>query len=486
MIPPSPRSSCALLCLALATSIGLGPLPLHAAPASSSTSTAPADPRSATARDHYSAGRYAEAARLFEAIWRDGGRPNVLYNAGMAREAAGAGHEALALIDWRRYLEADPEITNDELADLERRMIAAAERTASIELLFDRSPGGAAATGVELLRDQTPAEDALVLPWSDPGPLQTRLTPGSWTANVALSDGTVASQTFNVEAAGGSLRVVIAGPLPVPQETPPPPATVTARFAPAAALSRGVEVTWEGSEPPPTTTVHEPELRVELPAGSWVLHASARGFVPLHHELDLRAAEHEELDLKLRRDPVSSARRGLSIGLGAAAFGLVASGAAVAGRSVNERSAAFAELSAGPSRDTRAAYVRTMKPLNQGIGTLSGGLGVGVVAATVAAGGRRTPLLIELGLGGALAIGGVGGLRGVTRSGLQRDMDPAPSATPRSTETAASRRCTASSAPASGWPARPSRRPSPRPCSSAEASAARPEAPTPKRAIVAK
>ena len=99
MIPPSPRSSCALLCLALATSIGLGPLPLHAAPASSSTSTAPADPRSATARDHYSAGRYAEAARLFEAIWRDGGRPNVLYNAGMAREAAGAGHEALALVE---------------------------------------------------------------------------------------------------------------------------------------------------------------------------------------------------------------------------------------------------------------------------------------------------------------------------------------------------------------------------------------------------
>lgn len=360
------------------------------------------------AKQLYRDGRYLDSARAFEQIYRTTGNTNALFNAGMAREAAGAGHEAHAIHDWSLYLQLAPAVPESERADLQRRLDAAARNTAPVEILYDYPADAPDPRRVELHRGDRDVDPLIVNIPEGERLVTIPLSAGPWTARVFGEGGLLHAVPFNVTGPSAKALHLRLAPA-APEETP-----VSVRLGPERALSRGIELRWEGpGEAPSPETTNEAERSWKLAPGPWVLHAQAKGFRPERLQVDVDGVP-SELELRLRRHPDVTARIALGAVSGAIGVGLVAAGGVVwsQGRSDFEKNkAGLDEPTDYADGGRRLVVVTTLyqDSLTQlrGLGLAAGGLGAGVVSITEAAGGGRRARFAELGIGAPLAVAGL-------------------------------------------------------------------------------
>lgn len=362
----------------------------------------------AHARQLYTDGHYPQAARLFEQAHRDTGNLGALYNAGICRHAAGAGHEAHALYDWARYLALAPAVAPEERADIDSRSARARELTTPVELRYDYPAAAPDPTRIELHRGARDPDPLIIDLAPGQRTLELRLGVGAWTARVLGPQGLLHSQPFNITRPAGDRLTLRMAP------AAPDPTAVSIRLGPTRALTRGITLQWEGpEEPPPLETTKDPDRTWYLPPGAWVLHAGAPGFRPESRLIHVDRTP-TELDLTLRRPPHSTARLALSLTTGLAGLGLLAGGSILwyQGRSAYQDHLPGLDLPALPlpSGQPRLDAVNTLLDDSltkfRGIGLGAGGLGASIVAITEAAGGGQRALLAEFGLGAAMTAGG--------------------------------------------------------------------------------
>ncbi|MCY1013035.1 hypothetical protein OV079_47395 [Nannocystis pusilla] len=257
-------------------------------------------------RTLYTERRFVEASRVFEAEGTDA----ALYNAGMARAAAG--HDALAIDRWTRYLR-QADVSADERAEIEARIAEARSRVVTVR--FEAEGEGVARKLV--LQRGGRAEDGWEVAWpAGARSVEAGLDAVEW---AAVLQGEDEPRSTRVLVRSGevqkSVRFAAARPVPV-----------LLRLGPPQARRRGVEVTWSGAgELPEHRRVRAEVTRYELPRGVWKVQARARGFLPAEEAVTLRAAP-AELGMHLQRDRPRAARVGLGVGLGMVSAGLIAGG----------------------------------------------------------------------------------------------------------------------------------------------------------------
>ncbi|MBK8266748.1 MAG: hypothetical protein IPK80_36155 [Nannocystis sp.] len=302
------------------------------------------------AKAAYAAGRYADAARSFQAAWRRYAWVGALYNAGMAWDAAGE-HDALAIAAWRAYLAASEAVVKEERLDLERRIERALARTGTLKIRY-RGASAARPTRLILHREGDPGADLVEIevPAGEAAEAEAELAevpvdPGAWVV------------------AGRGERAEVVGRAQVE-------------------VNLTQDVLLEGREPDvPREALLPPPERV-----------------PAAREGPASPLEANREAARLRR-----LRLSLGVGLGVAGVGLAASGAAIWPYGAQGRYKAWIGGEAGAARLVEAEHTRQLASVS----LLGAGVGVWFGAAT-AAGGALAPrkVLFQAAVGGGVAVGG--------------------------------------------------------------------------------
>lgn len=371
-----------------------------------------ASARSASARAHYAAHRYREAAQVYEALWRDTRAAKYLFNAGMARAAAE--HDGAAIVHWQAYLAAAPTIASGERSMLEGEIAAARRRTRPVHLRVEGPLAGAtlvldapegASQGARDPLELVPAES-----------IELSLESGTWQATLTRPGRPASVVRFRVAADAEPTITVGAEVLaPTPAEARPPiastapaaPATLILEIGPRRALARGVTVTADGPAPAVTRTLRAPSSPWVLRAGAWTLRATAPDRQTASATITLGPDDTRRVALHLPRDRAAQTRLGLGLGLGGAGLVFVTAGAVVAARA--------------PHRDLLCDDHATCSAtadhvLDRSIGFSLIGTGLGAAVPAVTAGLGRTgnaptssdrALMAEAGVGGVLLVGGL-------------------------------------------------------------------------------
>lgn len=432
--------------------LGVGPAndePEEAAALPEEVAPPPADAR-AEAKAMYAAGRYLEAARAYEANWRRNGHKGSLYNAGMAREAAGLGNIALAVYNWRRYLaEVGASVSGAERQELARRIEAAEGKLVKVELVAQGDVRGP--RRVELQRGNASAADQLVIAWEAGWSSHTlHLDPGGWSAVVVEGDGSRQTRTFSLTAgaAGAATPVQVllradrageggaegGGATRVGLSLRPTRA-LARLHARAEVLSageeewldpedcrrekgrrgtrrgesrekrgvggavKGVEVVWVDADAEVGAPAAADPVGSEwyLRPGAWRLRAWAPGFRAAELALAVEG-EPLEVTMCLRRDALGRARIGVAVGEGLGSVGLMVGGGVILGQRWPELRAS---LMPGVAGELTEGDLKNVREVSDGWWLLGGGGGLGLVALTVAAGGEERALGAEATLGGA-------------------------------------------------------------------------------------
>lgn len=393
-----PAHALVLVALALAPAhLATSPAPLVLAAARPASSPAPpllppppADPRATAARAAYAAGEYVSAARQYEALARDTAAPRYLFNAGMAREAAGELSHASLL--WRRYLSSGTASAED------RELLARKLAAAAASLVARRLRPGPDVTTVSLTRGD--ARDPL-----EPSPAELTdailLEAGEWTARV--------------QGAGEPLEIpftvaeVDAPPVELPAPTPriaAPPlplattGSLTVQVGPPRALRRGVEISLKSDTATRQETLRSATTTWELPRGAWTVSAAAADWMTTPRTVTV-AEQPQRLDFTLRLSPAARRQRIVAPSiLGGLGLGLVTGGAALVAR--------------GSRRDidcldatTCEAAANSVLDVSSGLALVGTGVGALIPAVTAAAGARSRALAAEAGVGGALFASGL-------------------------------------------------------------------------------
>jgi hypothetical protein len=353
-------------------------------------SVTPGAPTMSDAKALYVQRRYVEAARAFETL----DTPGAVYNAAMARTAAG--HDAHALLRWTRYLEL---ASDDERAEVQQRIDEARELT--VEVKFVRSTDTEGARTLVLRANKHTAADDLRVPWpADLAEAAVFLDPGSWSATLEGAEGPPRSQVVTVSTKTAGRRFDLA---PAPEPSP-----VHLRIRPARALRRGVVVEWTGPRNAAERRVITTETsQWKLAPGSWQLAASARGYAAVDRPVDVKD-QPVELALELRR-PRDRARIGLGVGLGVAALGLAVGGGALLVLATGTASE-LPELDGTLNQSNLEAepqITRLWRQQAAGVTLLSAGGATAVAALTGGLTRNRKVAAIESGLGAALGIAGI-------------------------------------------------------------------------------
>lgn len=405
----------ALPSLALALTLTLpGSLPVAAAPAAASAEPARATtpcPAAQEAMTSASADRYSVAARHYEQCARSSGDPTLWKKAGMARYSAR--QYALAIQAMDAYLQGNPGDAQAEATLQDARKNAATVRFSVVIPANAPTP--------ERLRVAPrggPPGDEIEVPWARSAvSFDLWLDPGPWTAELLLpGGGRVGPQDINATRDTGSPQVVLfrieasAAPLPsAPAETAA--VDVELSLAPAAALKRGVELTWQGpGAPTPAQEVRSPTTRLSLAPGAWQLGVAAPRFVPQTRALEVRAGEPLRLQVTLQRDRLDRARIGLAAATGGVALGLLIGGVVVAARGGKRYGDAVGQLDGRPGATSEAnvnAALGAIKQTSNGTMLATSAAGAGLAAITVAVDGSNRLLGAEVGVGAALVIAGV-------------------------------------------------------------------------------
>jgi len=350
--------------------------------------TAPSKPTSDTAKELYAQRRYVEAARAFEAM----DTPGAIYNAAMARTAAG--HHAHALLHWTRYLELGPA---EERADVQERIEEIRERTAEVH--FVRSEDSTRPATLVLHADPNSAADALRVSWPVDRPeLVVFLDNGRW-ATLLESDAGQRKSTVTVTKRGTSQRFDLS-----PPHRPTP---VRLELGPPRALRRGVAVAWTGPRKAAVHRVVNSQTSAwELAPGTWQVQASADGYNPLEHTVAV-TERPTKVPLRLTRARDRTRLR-LGLSLGAAGVGLATSGGVLLGLgNKDQRDLGGLDGENDASGDEVAQTLDRMSRRHApGVALLAAGGASFVVALTAGLSRSRRSLAAEAGLGAALAVAG--------------------------------------------------------------------------------
>lgn len=363
---------------------------------------APADPRAASARAAYAAGEYVAAARQYAALARDAA-PRYLFNAGMAREAAGElAHAALL---WRRYL-ASGTASPEDRELLARKLAAAAASLIPRQFAAD------------------PQISALTLTHGDNDPLELGpadladpliLEAGEWTARI-LSPGEPLELRFTVADPAAPPVVLSAPPVHVdpPPDPPTPTGDLTLHLGPPRALRRGVEISLKNDLGVRHETQKTAEATWNLPRGTWTVSAAAADRTTITKTVTVGDLP-ERLDLSLRLSPAARRQRIVAPAiLGAAGLGLAVGGAVLVARGRRDDLTCVDET-------TCTAAANSVLDVSAGLALVGTGVGALIPAATAAAGARTRVLAVEAGLGATIFTGGLTWYLAETRSDYQLD-----------------------------------------------------------------
>lgn len=414
------------LALAWPASVSAGPVPgdrpAEAVPGDRSEPARAGCPAAQAAIAGEGPGKYAEAARLFEGCARAGDDTSLWKKAGMARYSAR--QFAHAIVALHAYLQAQPGDPQAELMLQDARKNAGTVRFSVVV-----APGGTTPARLRVApRDGAPG-DAIELPWSRSAvSSDVWLDPGPWVAELILPDGgRVGPQDVLAAADTGAPQVVL---FRVEAAIVPPPEVLVEQevevvLGPAAALRRGVDLRWSGPGHAPNERVRVASSRRKLRAGAWQLQVEAPRFVTQTAALELRGGAPQRLTIGLVRTREERARIGLAAATGGVGLGLFVGGLVVGLGARGDYRDAAGQFDAATGTEREALAGDALAAIRRGSnGTLllTGGLGAGVAAATVAAGGGDKALGIEAGVGAALLIAGVAWLIPVKRSYADRSL----------------------------------------------------------------
>ncbi len=378
------RLFCCLLTLVLVSPSTLAQAQEPAGSAAPQTVTAP------SAKDLYAQRRYVEAARAFEAM----DTPGALYNAGMARAAAG--HHAHALLRWGSYQELmSNDLTALGRADIVRLMGEARQRTVAVHFAATVAPE---ARTLIVQPQNSLVVDALRIPWpAGQTELTVQLDAGAWSAAL----GAAGVQSLVVPPGKPTLNITLT--------TTPPTSRLRLRLGPTRALKRGIDVAWAGPGKAEGRRFVGADTRWELSPGTWRLGVQARGYESFERAVTVTEGP-TDIDVTLRRNRHERARIGLGVSLGIAGVGLMVSGGALLaiGRRYNEGAAITLNGVPNPlTEKVMDAVERDLRRQSGGVALLSAGGGATVVALTAGLGGGKRALAAEAGVGAAFLAGGI-------------------------------------------------------------------------------
>lgn len=396
---------------ALALSLLCSPQMAAAAPPLLGLAPAPTDancPAAAQAVSSIGAGKYSEAARVYEVCARATNDPSLWKKAGMARYSARQYAQTIhALAAALAAGGADPQA--EAIIDDARRHAVIVRFAVAVP------PGGAAPERLRVAAREAAPGDELELAWpAGATALDVWVDPGAWSAEIVLAGGGRVGPR-DVRAASGvsepqvvlfreEVAVVPVEPVPVV------PVEVELTLAPGAALRRGVDLRWSGPPGAIEEQVRSTSSRRQLAPGTWQLETKAPRFEPERRALDVRAGQPAKVSLTLRRTPMEKARIGLSAGIGGVGLGLLAGGLVLAMRGRADYRGVVDDLDGSGSPAARAALTGALpaiRDMSNGTMLATSALGAGVAAITTAVDDKDLLLTVEAGLGGVLLISGL-------------------------------------------------------------------------------
>jgi hypothetical protein len=259
------------------------------------------DERLKTAEKLYKAKKYVDSARELESLWDDTQHPNALYNAALARFAAGHYTHAIAYLE--QYVADVKDAPQEALELAQFQLEKAKERSAEVPLMI--GPPEAVAFGAEVIVRRVATND------KDARPELTFAVP-------APASATPAARSIYLDAGRWSVETRAKGYVSQPQDVvvgkkdkavdgrtfvlalDPKLRQVSLRIdVPADAQVEAVEVemrsTTDTSAPPQRCTIRPfeaNECRLLTEIGTWEVTASAPGFKPFHQVITLTSGQN--------------------------------------------------------------------------------------------------------------------------------------------------------------------------------------------------
>ncbi|HFE44935.1 MAG TPA: hypothetical protein ENJ18_05490 [Nannocystis exedens] len=357
------------------------------------------------AKTLYEEGRYLDAARAFEAEFRANGRAGILYNAGLAREAAGPGNDALALLHWRQFLAEADDITERERTEVISRISIAEARTAPVEFTYD-GPPSAHPEGIILRRKGSIEADRLELDWpQDQATLGLYVDVGKWNVQIRGPHAIAQEISFQVRRARPeTMRFAILGT----QALEPMPVRIT--LGPPRALRHGINLSWTGPSPaehPKTRKAHAPSQKWTLAPGAWTLRANAKGYKPTESLVTI-SDKPVRLTIELE-SKVDWTRVGLGAGLGTASAGFLITGGVLLPSRLQNADDAYNSYIAKPANTNSTDANSRRRQLETSFALIGTGIGLAIPALTAIRPSQERTYLIEAATGGAITLA-AGGL----------------------------------------------------------------------------
>ncbi|HRI09632.1 MAG TPA: hypothetical protein PKW35_17545, partial [Nannocystaceae bacterium] len=439
--------------------------PAKPAQADAGTPAAPAGPAAGSVEDRllraeklYKDRKYVESARELEQLWGDTKQPNALYNAALARFAAG--HYAHTIHYLDTYV-AEVKEAPPEALDLAKFQSAKArERSVDVPLMI--GPPAALVGGATLVvrripdkpEDQRPDLTFTLPPGNGTSP-STRtipLDPGRWSAEVSAR-GYVSTPQEIVITKGKPATGVNFVMTPDPKLR-----SVSIRVdVPADAKADQVLVRLQaagGAGEPKTCTIRPYELnecKLLVETGAWEISAEAAGFVPFRQVVTLTAgtsAAAYTLPMHLAAPPPpplpveppstdvvpKSVRLRLAGGLNAGGLPLFVTGLGLAVYGSNRydkviNSEASECDSPSESYQCRGDTISAIRFRTAGLALVGTATGLFVTGLTAEFDVKPRVWYAELGVGGALLVGGAGWL-GATNGALAKQLNVPAGGTP--------------------------------------------------------
>ncbi len=356
----------------------------------------------AAAGAEFDARNFPEAVRLFEAlVAAHPDVPKYHYFAGLARESAG--DDTAAYVHMRNYLASDTK-NPAERKRATRRTAAILARTTKLTL---QTPAYTAPVNLRLTRlgaahrNAAPLVIPLVAVRTTGETHELALTPGEWEIALdpaRLGDMEAVPRRINVFDGMRTMTVEIS--------TRPVRHELTLELGPARALKRGIRLDLHRINGPTLgLKTRAPEVRRELPPGTWVYEVQARGFLPQTQTIELNGPHLVTLELAPKWSDDRRKRLKLSLGLAGAGLATGIAGAALLAYADNLLKHPIAIPKSNSSESANEIDAPALIYADAGSALLGTTLGIWLGAASRVSRSRRL-WLAELAIG---AVGVAGG-----------------------------------------------------------------------------
>jgi len=428
------------------------PEPAKTEPTKAEAEQASVDERLKTAEKLYKARKYVDSARELEGLWDDTKHPNALYNAALARFAAG--HYAHTISYLESYVADVKDAPQEALELAQFQLEKAKEKSAEVPVLI--GPPEAVAAGAEIWVRRIPKDPKDTRPdmtlrvpapaASSPATRSIYLDAGRWTVE-SRSKGFI-SQPQEVTIAK---RATSADPVNFVLGLDPKLRQVAFRIdVPPGTKVDSVDIQLVAKEDGDTRTCTvEPfkvnECKLLAQVGTWEVSATAPGFKPFNQVITLtRGQETAAFTLPMTSDaPVVAApklppepantdvvpkrvRMRMAGGLNASGLPIFVTGLglAVYGSNTYDRainSDASECSSADDNFNCRNDTIKAIRLRTAGLALVGTATGLFVTGLTAEFDVKPRVWYAELGTGAALLVGGASWLA-ATNSGLNREL----------------------------------------------------------------